>query len=229
MIRVKVNGRVSGALFISLVKVLWSTSPSNVCSRAIARADRGPRSITANSPKKSFFSKIAKVSCKPWRPVFEICTRPRPTSISVDPAVPSSKIRSPGRYSTSRMSTERSTSGVSPSKSRLERNASFIPVKLNVGSSILQHRTFFSRSAPLAPLSGRRQQTSRLAQQARGPAVQQSLPGLQNAEYSLGVTNLCDFGGSQLRRFSRLAIASQIEPLSRNKPASGPDRFFLQP
>src|ERR1700732_3679354 len=228
MIRVKVNGRVSGALFISLVKVLWSTSPSNVCSRAIARADRGPRSITANSPKKSFFSKIAKVSCKPWRPVFEIWTRPRPTSISVDPAVPSSKIKSPGRYSTSWMSTERSTSGVNPSKSRLERNASFMADKLNVDSSILQHRTFFLRAAPHVASSGRRRQTSRLAHRSRPPASKQSVPELQDAEYSLGVTNLYDFGGSRLLRLSRLAISSRTGLLSQNRLGKGSVQFVVQ-
>ena len=53
--------------------------------------------------------------------------------------------------STSWISTERSISGVSPSKSRLERNASFMTGNLNVDNSILQHRTFLLRSVLPVP------------------------------------------------------------------------------
>src|ERR1700676_151574 len=122
------------------------------------------------------------------------------------------------------MATERSTSGVSPSKSRLERNASFMTDNLNVDSSILQHRTFFSQCAPLVPESTRRRQWSRFVRQARQPTSPQIVPELQDVEYSLGVTNLCCFGGSQLRRFSRPAVLGQIELPSQNRRTTGPGR-----
>src|ERR1700733_10640354 len=122
------------------------------------------------------------------------------------------------------MPTDRSTSGVSPSKSRLERNASFIPVNLNVENSILQHRTFFSRSAPHAPTSGQRGQTSRLGRRARQPTSDQTALVAQDAEYSLGVTNLCGFGELQLLRFSRHPFLSQSEPPWRNRRLIGPGR-----
>src|SRR5580692_5282776 len=101
------------------------------------------------------------------------------------------------------MPTERSTSGVSPSKSRLERKASFMKDDLSAGNSILQHRTFLSRGVPPAPSSNQRRQRRLLAHQAHRRVAPQTVPALQDVEYYLGAINLYGSGGSQRRRFFR--------------------------
>src|SRR5208337_2685422 len=176
--------------------------------------------MTDNSPKKSFGSIVASVSCKPSRPVLEICTRPRPTSISVDPGAPSSKIWSPACYSVSRISTERSSSCPKPSKSRFVRNTPFMVGHINSDDSTLQHRTFLLQCSLRVQRSCLRERRRWVGHTTRAQTSFQTAAEFRHVECFPAIAVLCDCGESPHPRFSRSRLSNRIGQPCQNRPGN---------